>query len=266
MNVRELNSFIINLETKPEQYTILKNQLSDYGFNNIERWNATVGKNLVPVINKTTQLSENEVPVTLQAYVDLNEGRTLHRSLSSKGALGCYMSHVNIWKWLLNQPNIDKVVVFEDDAIIVSKDNIEKLNKSLNSIVQPFDFFSFGYLNADRGETYSINEYINLYKGEFWGLQAYIITKSGAEKLLRYIFPIDVQIDSYIGLIGIYDPSFKLYVTSKSFVEQRTHISTIQDICIKCGIIDLYDIVNRYKIIVILLLIIIIIVIYKSSN
>lgn len=266
MDIRDLKSFIINLETKPEQYNILKNQLIEYGFNNIERWNATVGKSLVPVINKTSQLAENEVSVTLQAYIDLNKGRTTHRSLSSQGALGCYMSHVNIWKWLLNQPNIDKVVVFEDDAIIVSEDRIKQINDSLNSITQPFDFFSFGYLNRDRGTLYNVNEYVSLYTGEFWGLQGYIITKSGVEKLLKYIFPIDVQLDSYIGLIADYDSSFTLYMTNKILIEQRTHISTIQDICVKCGIIDLYDIINKYKLIVILLIIIIIISIYKNFN
>jgi hypothetical protein len=76
MDIRNLKSFIINLKSKPEQYNILNKQISDYGFTNIERWNATIGKNLVPVINKTTQLEVNEVPVTLQAYVDLNQGRS----------------------------------------------------------------------------------------------------------------------------------------------------------------------------------------------
>jgi GR25 family glycosyltransferase involved in LPS biosynthesis len=266
MDIRNLKSFIINLESKPEQYNILNKQLSNYGFTNIERWNATIGKNLVPVINKTTQLKVNEVPVTLQAYVDLNQGRSFHRSLSSKGALGCYMSHVSIWRWLLNQPDLDRVLIFEDDAIIASEERLKTINESLNSISQPFDFFSFGYLNTDRGETYKINDFISLYSGEFWGLQAYIITKSGVEKLLKYIFPIDMQIDSYIGLVAEYDPSFKLYITNTNLVQQRTHISTIQDICMKCKIIDLYDIIYRYKyIIILLILIVIILLIYKFN-
>jgi GR25 family glycosyltransferase involved in LPS biosynthesis len=264
MSITTFKTFIINLETKINEYTNLSDSLKSLGFNDLERWNATVGRNLTPIIfNPNTTLKDDEVFVTLQAYTDLVKGRNLHRALSSKGALGCYMSHVNIWKWLLNQPSIDRVVVFEDDAYL-SDNAVDKIDTCLQSIpFESIDFFSFGYNNTSKGFTEEVNDFVSLYRGEFWGLQGYMITKKGATKLLENIFPIDVQIDSYIGLFAEYNPDFNLYITNKKYVKQNYHISSIQDKCVKCRVFEYYDIIMKYKYLI-LFIIILIIIKYKK--
>ena len=68
------------------------------------------------------------------------------------------------------------------------------------------------------------------------------------------MFPIDMQIDSMIGYLSINFENFNLYYLKKSYVNQFIHKSSIQDICLKCEVIEVLNhkfntILNIYTII-----------------
>ena len=231
-------AFVINLRGKEADYETTKTKLNDYGFTNIQRFDAVVGKNLNISFQDKTYDPPRNVPISMEAYINMSEGRQLHRQIVGKGTIGCALSHYSLWKYLIDHPELDRLLIFEDDARPDDDYSIELLEKTINSVSQ-FDMISFGYSNI-RGDVEDYNEYLNKFLGgEFFGLQGYLISRSGAQKLMKNMFPIEFQVDSYIGYIAKFDPEFKLYFTKDTFINQSKHVSSIQTLCIKCHVNDL---------------------------
>jgi GR25 family glycosyltransferase involved in LPS biosynthesis len=69
----------------------------------------------------------------------------------------------------------------------------------------------------------------------WFGTRGYLITYEGSQKLLKYAFPIHVQIDALMGLVDAFEPDFKMYWTTKNVVYQQTfYVSQIWEACFKC--------------------------------
>ena len=80
----------------------------------------------------------------------------------SKGALGCYLSHYTCWLKIL-EDNVKQALILEDD-------------------VEPKDVFKFLSQNPDLDEQLDLH---HLGKRGFNGLEAYILTSLGANKLVK---------------------------------------------------------------------------------
>ncbi len=70
---------------------------------------------------------------------------------------------------------------------------------------------------------------------DWYGTMGYIIKKlSGACRLLEWVNrePMFAQVDSFIGLVGHYDPEFGLYLSNQfELIEGKAkHVSTVQDV------------------------------------
>ena len=205
-------AFIINLKGKEEDYEATKTKLNDYGFTNIQRFDAVIGKDLQISFQDKIYDPPRNVPVSMEAFIDITEGRSLHRQIVGKGTIGCALSHYSLWKWLVEHPEMDRLLIFEDDARPIDSYSIEMLEKTINSVSE-FDIISFGYTTI-RGNIEEYNEYVDKFLGgEFFGLQGYLVSRRGAQKLMKNMFPIEFQVDSYIGYIAKFDPEFKLYFT-----------------------------------------------------
>ena len=131
-------------------------------------------------INKNTY---NDILITEKT------GKRKYHYQLTRGAIGCYLSHVNIWKHILDN-NIDSALIFEDD-VNINYNSEELIYKSINNIPQDFDIILLG---CNCIKCYKKNNYRVVYK--FWGLYAYIITKKCIEKIYDKMFPIKQQIDS----------------------------------------------------------------------
>ena len=231
-------AYVINLKGKEQNYETTKIKLNDYGFINIQRFDAIVGKDLNYSFQDKIYDPAKNVPVSMEAYLNILNGRILHRQLIGKGTIGCALSHYSLWKWLVDHPEYQQLIIFEDDARPNNNYSIDFLQQIIAS-VPDFDMLSFGYSDI-RGEIEEVNEYVSRFKGgEFFGLQGYMISQSGALKMMKYMFPIEFQVDSYIGYIAKFDPTFKLYMTKESLIDQSYHISSIQKPCVRCYINDL---------------------------
>ena len=243
-------SFIISMKGKDDSYLRSEKQLSDLGMKDIRKFEAIIGKDLIPSIDikdydlntrAGTREPENPVvPVTINVLNDLNNGRYEHSGIPGKGALGCYMSHVYIWNWLINQSDHDYIFIFEDDMKIKNENVFNDLYDILNTEIKDvFDIILVGYSMLRYSvNKLKINEYITKYQGLFFGTQGYLISKKGANFLLKYMFPISMQIDSMIGNLSINFENFNLFYLNKNYIDQYLHKSSIQDICIKCEFID----------------------------
>jgi GR25 family glycosyltransferase involved in LPS biosynthesis len=133
---------------------------------------------------------------TLQATEEIINMFTGNDFGTRRSFIGCALSHYNIWQQLSNDQTFDRYLIVEDD-IEIDNHFKYKLNRA-NIIMQNMEQYDILYLGYTmyRKSKEIYNEKIktskikvepmdtNLYIGGYFG---YIITKSGANKLLKFI-------------------------------------------------------------------------------
>lgn len=142
----------------------------------------------------------------------------------SLGEIGCILSHVRMWQRLITE-NYDDVMILEDDVLI---------NEMLLHALRNRDKFpdDWEYINfkTDVGQ---------IPFGEpVWGIHrmcrfsyypnrtsAYLINRKGAEKLLKYVFPIRWPADNFTG--GTYITGMVCYGIDPQIVALQDYDSEI---------------------------------------
>ena len=228
--------YCISMEKNPEK--IINNIVSN-GFPQVQLFNAVNGKDL-SISGGSDLLSV----FALENLIKKNE-RRYHAELGTWGAVGCYLSHVSLWQQLVQDENEELYLIFEDD--ITFSDNF-KINyeKCMENIPKNWDIL-FLDLTWNEKET-AFNNYFNLVSGHFFGTHAYIINKKCASSLLTKIFPIEIQIDSYISYFGSQN-GLNYYVAKNQICHQKLHMSSIQTICAMCHLNShQINLLNKYAI------------------
>ena len=175
------NIWVINLEKDNNRLELIKNNLNNLGLT-FKRFDA-VNANLIPydtLVESTTKLC-----------------RTL---LCNKGIVGCGLSHINLWKQLLNEKNTEVYLILEDDAILndKSKDILKKIETNID--INKYDIINLHCYNIGCGfqKEFEIDEY-SFGKPYFpLTFTGYIITKKGVKKMLQYFDKINYHIDYQI--------------------------------------------------------------------
>lgn len=189
-NTKETPIFVISLERATDRREKLAETLKDE--KNYEIINAVDGKKLSP---------EDIVLKNKYIKTELNPGQ-----------IGCFLSHVKLWKYIVDN-NIPDAVILEDD--ILKLFNINKIINIIHSTrhIQDFDIIYIGHFFENQKEnrpiidTYPVPELNNSYEYYFatgskiqiypnkqikfykstkpYGTHAYIISNSGAKNLLQ---------------------------------------------------------------------------------
>jgi GR25 family glycosyltransferase involved in LPS biosynthesis len=170
-----LDSIVINLDNEKQKMEEMKRKLNLFGISH-SRFSGIIGTEIYDSFK-----NENRF---------LNNGYNLRPH-----QIGCWQSHYKIWQKMIKE-NIKTLLIFEDDCFFVC-DFKERLRETINFINNKnFDIFFLGYSGAN----------INLQnKLEFSQngcprcLHAYILTLSGAKKLVHKMETIDYPIDEIIG-------------------------------------------------------------------
>ena len=108
---------------------------------------------------------------------------------SRKGFIGCALSHYNLWKQLANS-NSDYYTIFEDDIKLCDGFK-EKWSEAKNNL-EEVDILFLGYHVSTKDKD-NIHKCFGNFKTKLdtqlyvGGTYGYIITQSGAKKLLEYI-------------------------------------------------------------------------------
>lgn len=169
-------TYVINLDSDTDRLKEFDDMMSKYNWTYI-RHSAFNGKKII-------NSPDNHNP-----DVDSLQERYIRKSWLSANEMGCLLSHVSLWEKVATDPNLQRIIIFEDDArtytdSITVRNLITEFYKYLhtNNIDEP-DMLYLG-----KSLDYCIN-----YK-KVWGnvymsthplcLHAYIMTKSGAQKLL----------------------------------------------------------------------------------
>lgn len=191
--------FYINLDRRPDRNANVKKQLKDIGLLQIaERVSAVDGSKLdlrmvKPGNNPTVNPMVNPI-VTPKGINDaLNMTKGLYIPLT-RGAIGCAMSHRAIWIRIRDDPMIKSALILEDD-IEIDKNFVFKFNMNRRYVPLNYDVLFLGY-HPSSIKYFSKDENAAFVRSnKVYGLFGYIVTKQGAEKLLK-MFPISEQVDT----------------------------------------------------------------------
>lgn len=124
-----------------------------------------------------------------------------------RGRIGCYDSHVRVWK-TIQQSGAPFALVLEDDADIrYSAQHASRIQEVLDTLqgrtgrshgtTHPWDVVLLGHYN-DRNYTQGLGN--GLTKATKWQpMHAYLISQSGVQKLLKNAWPIRHALDVYVG-------------------------------------------------------------------
>lgn len=157
----------------------------------LDRFDAIYGKEL----DIQKYITPTAYSVLLQN--EKNKYRTKHYQLT-RGAVGCYLSHMALFEKLLEDPSVEYYLIFEDDAIVMST-VYNRILKALNTAPSNWDMIVLSPImevSKKKGRLFNKFE-------TFWGLTGYIVNKKGAKKLVDEFKsrPISMQIDSKMSLM-----------------------------------------------------------------
>ena len=125
--------------------------------------------------------------------------------LNSKGGVGCYYSHVAVWKDFLEKSNSNVGLVFEDDAIVDTY-TIAGIKNFINSsaVIQNSEMWDFcvlgPYNGAKKHEPLYPDDTSCIRLMEFQGLTGYLINKKGIKKIMPMAFPVQGHIDWFLSI------------------------------------------------------------------
>lgn len=226
MNIFDFPLYYISFKSNEE----LENKAKALGFTNINHFQAVDGRKF----NPETLLKDNLI--TIRAYNDLLGVRSEHAGLPSIGAVGCTMSHNKLWQKCVDN-NFPYIIILEDDVNLPDKINSKQLEKITN------------ILSREKSVYISSNTVVGKVA---LGTHFCILSNEACKELIKNTFPIDVQTDSYI---WHKNNTGKINVENFKIAGQKSHKSSIQDICFKC---ILPDGLSFYVIIIILILFILV--------
>jgi GR25 family glycosyltransferase involved in LPS biosynthesis len=242
-----IETYCISLEKKREEWDdITANIRKNTGLNDVKIFPAIYGKEVGDVyenpqniskVSKRVQdiLKENGDIMSVWALYKLKKAqeRREHAQLGTWGAVGCYLSHYLLWK-MTYERDLSYTLIFEDD-VTFSSDFEERFRKIVKNIPEDTDVI---FLDSSWCEISEPTKYENLdrVKGQFFGTHAYIITSSGAKKLLEKIFPIEIQIDAYMSFVNFLKNGNMNVYRAYGMCGQSMHQSSIQTICMTCDI------------------------------
>ena len=231
----EIKTYVIGLEKRLDRKVSIQRNFKDL---NYEYYNAINGDGL-------------NIQKLVQDGVISNCIKSPLTGIMTKGVIGCALSHLNVWKKIVNENEI--ALILEDDAFLdcdmnslnLCFDNIQKLDKwdviflgkqsvdIINQNSSPSDYSEYVKSVSNRAE--DLHEM--RYGAGFFCAHAYILNKKSANKLVEQAEKgIDYPIDVFIEEMKKFN--FKIYSTARSLIRQKSHAlmdtlkveNTIQDI------------------------------------
>lgn len=231
----------VTLSSMPSKWQSARKRL-EKDFPSIQPFEAVDGRSM--------QWPEAPVDVVTKYRRRNGKKRKYHHEFSTGGAIGCTLSHVALWKRMLEKGH-RRIVVLEDDAEVdvgVQKGDLkEAVSKA------PWDLFLLGMIPIHAPETVVHSPAVKRVTDVFFGTHAYALTDKGAKFLLaRLEFPLTAQVDSWIGMLANLhrDQFFVACCRGKPPVRIRNAgtVSTTQSKVPDCDLCDLEERTNAFRI------------------
>jgi GR25 family glycosyltransferase involved in LPS biosynthesis len=219
--VDKIPAFCINLERRIDRWQEFASQPGVLRLPNVKRFIGVDG-------SKLDIMNDDRIPLYTKKNIKFNTRRA-HEELSTAGGIGCALSHISVWEWIVqNQAAV--TLIFEDDAkvpanfgpymneLITSSPTLKDTNQ--------WELFVLTHMRSDS-KVLPTDPLIHTING-FVGFQCYFITLECAKRFLTEAYMLHLHIDLWAstfktvyGLKLICHPSFS--------VEQRSSKTDIQD-------------------------------------
>jgi glycosyl transferase family 25 len=198
-----MKSFVINLAKRKDRIEHVYNNYTSKLLD-IEIFNAFDGKNLDNNPKEYIELKNEFIH-----NIKNNNTKNIHYPFFSfnpftLGELGCFMSHLILWKKIITE-NIDKLIILEDDCIINETFDVVLKDVLENELPTDFNIIFLGgrpekFYRCDKDVQISKNISIK-YDNNPYGTYSYIISRKGAELLYNYamnVFKGKLGVDYFI--------------------------------------------------------------------
>lgn len=217
-------SYCISMKSKENTWPNVLSTIHSNGFPSCEIFEGIVGS-----VYNNKDVS-NILSVWQEYIVKYTKVRHNHGHFSTWGGLGCYLSHAAIWKDAVLK-GYDKIAVFEDDLYFI-KNFKERIALNEPHVPSDCQLLILGAITLNATEIYKKNDIISQINN-FWCTQSYIIDNSCMRVLLSRLFPVELQIDSYMScMIRLYN--LKAYNISNVTGQKGNDTSSIQTDCVNC--------------------------------
>ena len=210
--IESIPAFCITLERRKDRWKRFQDQP---GIRNMNI------KRFIGVDGKTIDVKTDKRVGTLTKRSIIHKTRRAHEELDSVGGVGCALSHIAIWQWMVDNQQ-EMCIVMEDDAVI-PETFVQDGNKCIaDSMIlkdpKQWDLWVIGGVCEDlsRIPQEPINSGL-IRAGAFMLTHCYIITLRTAKKFLEDVYPIHCHIDFWMSIYChlnnlriVHNPTFKL--------------------------------------------------------
>jgi len=133
-----------------------------------------------------------------------------------RGALGCSLSHLKVWKDMVAN-DISFAIVGESD-MLPHHNLSDRVNAAL-AYKDDWDLVLLGYTTTNYylKDTHLENTYKKFKKGKsgFFGTHGYLVSKKGAQTMIDHFYPVEYQTDAYLTMLIYLDKLRTWYDTTK---------------------------------------------------
>jgi len=237
--------FVINLKSRTDRLKNIKLLIDQLNLDKekIEIFEAIVGNN-IPNDEIYNILSITSLDTLFTKSIN-------HKDIRTKGAIGCYLSHYKIWEKVINE-NLNNILILEDD--IFTDADQKEFNEYINSIPDDYDIAMVSWFSLwfDRlnnpNKNIIINNNWNKYNSvNVFSGGGYLVSKKGAQKLIKNAFPICYQVDAYFNILNYIDKNFVRYISKESLLNQKNLGTDIQVNCQRCDITEKINLLYNKK-------------------
>ncbi len=229
--------FLINKINRPERLINTINELSKVGLTDY------IIRKEACSIERAKELKYEYINQDI--YDNIEKNLVSCNLLPTWGSVGCAISHIEIWKMMVEE-NIKYSIIMEDDNIIYDKDKfLWNYNDALKKIKKSEYLSLFISLCSDTKDEYKnfIDRNIYIPLTYFIGTSFYFISLCAAKDLLKKIKTVYMQIDLEIGNVFLHNNNLeklKLTIYENSGIKQDyKFISDVQHYFITVG--ELYE-------------------------
>jgi len=183
----------ISLERRPDRWADFKQQTDAAGMT-VTRLPAVDAKEFDAVTHPAVSL--------LTAHNIKHKMRRSVYEIDTPGAVGCTLSHIKAWEYLVNSP-AQALVIFEDDADIPLDFNA-RLTHLMNELPSDWDVITFYNTRFSTSYGCSADPATAPFYGctGLMGSHAYMVSRRGAQRLLARARPIELHVDAYIAFMS----------------------------------------------------------------
>lgn len=206
----EMPVYVINLKSRPKRKERAADELNKYN----------IKHTFIEAVDGST-LDRDKL--TDEGKIRCNGS---YRELR-KGEIGCYLSHIQCWKNILDSGN-EYGLVLEDD-VVFANDFMNKFNEMFDQIVnKDWDIICLGrrckeyFKKCDDGHVVADNVLYPETLG--YGTYAYIIKASAINKLLQTTYPIMRPID-----VVIIDEHHKKNITVMGLIDSLVTVVDVKN-------------------------------------